>query len=94
MGHCRAVRRRHLRVPSGKASHLYTIAPGQLPADPHYHDTRVAAGGNWTLPLTRVDNFSVGAKFSAEDDFVSATADASIAHDFNDKNTHTVVRTL
>ena len=73
--------------PSGKASHAYTIAPGQLPADPHYHDTRFAAGGNWALPLTRVDNLSVGGKFSVEDDFVSVTADASIAHDFNDKNT-------
>ena len=73
--------------PSGKASHAYTIAPGQLPADPNYHDTRFAAGGNWTLPLTRVDNLSVGGKFSVEDDFVSVTADASIAHDFNDKNT-------
>jgi Protein of unknown function (DUF3570) len=73
--------------PSGKASHAYTIAPGQLPADPHYHDTRVAAGGNWTLPLTRVDNLSVGGKFSAEDDFISATVNASIARDFNDKNT-------
>jgi hypothetical protein len=73
--------------PSGKASHSYTIAPGQLPADPNYHDTRFAAGGNWTLPLTRVDNLSVGGKFSVEDDFVSVTADASIAHDFNDKNT-------
>jgi Protein of unknown function (DUF3570) len=73
--------------PSGKASHAYTIAPGQLPADPNYHDTRFAAGGNWTTPLTRVDHLSVGAKFSVEDDFVSATADASIAHDFNEKNT-------
>ena len=73
--------------PSGKASHAYTIAPGQLPADPNYHDTRFAAGGDWTLPLTRVDNLSVGAKFSVEDDFVSATVNASIAHDFNDKNT-------
>jgi hypothetical protein len=73
--------------PSGKASHSYTIAPGQLPADPNYHDTRFAAGGNWTLPLTRVDNLSVGGKFSVEDDFVSVTVDASIAHDFNDKNT-------
>jgi hypothetical protein len=73
--------------PSGKAAHIYTIAPGQLPADPNYNDTRVAAGGNWSLPLTRVDNLSVGGKFSAEDDFVSATVDASIAHDFNDKNT-------
>jgi hypothetical protein len=73
--------------PSGKASHAYTIAPGQLPSDPNYSDTRFAAGGNWTLPLTRVDNLSVGGKFSVEDDFVSVTADASIAHDFNDKNT-------
>ena len=39
------------------------------------------------LPLNRVDNLSVGGKFSAEDDFVSATVNASIAHDFNDKNT-------
>jgi hypothetical protein len=73
--------------PSGKVAHVYTIAPGQLPADPHYHDTRFAAGTNWTLPLTRVDQLSVGGKFSAEDDFVSATVDASIAHDFNEKNT-------
>jgi Protein of unknown function (DUF3570) len=73
--------------PSGKASHAYTIAPGQLPADPHYHDTRFAAGVNWTTPLTRVDELSIGGKFSVEDDFVSATLNASIAHDFNDKNT-------
>lgn len=73
--------------PSGKASRAYTIAPGQLPADPHYSDTRFAAGGTWTLPLTRVDQLSVGGKFSAEDDFVSGTVDASIAHDFNHKNT-------
>ena len=73
--------------PSGKASGVYTIAPGQLPADPHYSDARLAAGGNLTLPFTRVDQLSVGGKFSVEDDFVSVTADASIAHDFNDKNT-------
>ena len=73
--------------PSGKASHAYTIAPGQLPADPHYHDTRFAAGVNWTTPLTRVDELSIGGKFSVEDDFVSATVNASIARDFNHKNT-------
>lgn len=58
-----------------------------MPADPNYHDTRFAAGGNWALPLTRVNTLSVGGKFSVEDDFVSATVDASIAHDFNEKNT-------
>jgi hypothetical protein len=73
--------------PSGKASHGYTTAPGQLPVDPHYQDDRIAVGGNWTLPLTRVDQFSVGAKLSDEHDFFSATVNASIAHDFNEKNT-------
>jgi len=73
--------------PSGKAAHAYTTAPGQLPVDPHYHDTRIAVGGNWTVPFTRVDQVSVGAKLSDEHDFFSATVNASIAHDFNEKNT-------
>jgi hypothetical protein len=73
--------------PSGKASHRYTTAPGQLPVDPNYQDDRIAVGGNWSLPLTRVDQLSVGGKLSAEDDFYSATVNASIAHDFNEKNT-------
>ncbi len=73
--------------PSGKASHAYTTAPGDLPVDPHYQDDRMAVGGNWTVPFTRVDQVSVGAKLSDEHDFFSATVNASIAHDFNDKNT-------
>ena len=72
---------------SGKPQHQYTTAPGQLPVDPNYHDDRIAVGGNWTVPVTRVDQVSVGGKVSAEDDFVSATVNASIAHDFNQKNT-------
>jgi len=73
--------------PSGKPKHQYTTAPGQLPVDPNYEDDRIAASGNWTVPFTRVDQVSVGGKVSAEDDFLSATVSASIAHDFNDKNT-------
>jgi Protein of unknown function (DUF3570) len=73
--------------PSGKASHTYAIGPGQLPVDPHYQDTRIAVGGNWTLPVTRVDNVSLGLKLSDEHDFFSVTTSASIAHDFNEKNT-------
>jgi Protein of unknown function (DUF3570) len=73
--------------PSGKAAHAYTTAPGQLPVDPHYQDTRIAVGANWTVPFTRVDQVSVGAKLSDEHDFLSATVSASIAHDFNEKNT-------
>jgi hypothetical protein len=58
-----------------------------LPVDTKYHDDRFAFGANWTLPLTRVDQFSVGAKLSDEHDFVSATVNFGIAHDFNEKNT-------
>lgn len=73
--------------PSGKITHGYTTAPGQLPADPDYHDDRIAVSGNWTLPVTRVDQVSFGGKVSGEDDFYSITLNASIAHDFNEKNT-------
>jgi Protein of unknown function (DUF3570) len=73
--------------PSGKASHGYTTAAGQLPADPNYKDDRIAVGGNWSVPITRVAQVNVGAKVSGEDDFYSATVSASIARDFNEKNT-------
>ena len=73
--------------PSGKSQHRYTTAPGQLPVDPDYEDDRIAVGGNWTVPFTRTDQVSIGGKLSGEDDFVSVTVNASIAHDFNEKNT-------
>jgi hypothetical protein len=73
--------------PSGKPQHQYTTAPGQLPVDPDYEDDRIAVGGNWTVPFTQVDQVSVGGKLSSEDDFFSATVNASMAHDFNEKNT-------
>jgi hypothetical protein len=73
--------------PSGKAKHAYTTAPGQLPVDPNYQDTRLAVGANWSVPFTRLDQVSVGVKLSDEHDFLSATVNASIAHDFNEKNT-------
>jgi len=73
--------------PSGKAGHSYITAPGQLPVDPNYEDNRVALSANWTTPVTRVTDVTVGAKISGEDDFFSVTLSASLAHDFNDKNT-------
>ncbi len=77
--------------PSGKnlapTSHTYVTNPGQLPVDPHYHDQRMAIEGNWTVPVTRVDQVTVGGKLSNEHDFFSATVNASVAHDFNEKNT-------
>ena len=69
------------------ARHLYDIAPGRLPADPHYSDTRVGFGGDWTVPLTRLLRATVGGKFSYEDDFYSVSVNAALERDFNDKNT-------
>jgi len=67
--------------------HLYTIAPGRLPADPNYQDDRIAVAGNWDLPLSRLTHLSLGGKVSGEDDFVSVSINAAITQDFNNKNT-------
>jgi hypothetical protein len=67
--------------------HLYTIAPGRLPADPNYQDDRIAVAGEWQLPLSRLTRLSLGGKISGEDDFISGTLSASIAQDFNERNT-------
>jgi hypothetical protein len=73
--------------PSGKSKHQYVTTPGQLPVDQDYQDDRFALAGSWAVPFTRADQVSIGGKLSIEDDFFSATVNASIAHDFNDKNT-------
>jgi len=77
--------------PSGKsllvARHLYSVAPGELPVDPNYHDQRFALGADWALPLMRLLRASFGTKLSYEDDFFSASANAALARDFNQKNT-------
>ncbi|HEX3397069.1 MAG TPA: DUF3570 domain-containing protein [Steroidobacteraceae bacterium] len=67
--------------------HLYTTAPGRLPADPNYKDDRIAVAGNWQLPVSRLTRLSLGGKISGEDDFISTTLSASIAQDFNERNT-------
>jgi hypothetical protein len=69
------------------AKHLYTTAPGSLPVDPNYSDSRVAVGADWTLPLTRLSRLTLGGKVSFEDDFYSGSVNVAFAHDFNDKNT-------
>ena len=72
---------------TSSGSPVYTIAPGQLPVDPNYHDQRVAAGGDWQLPLSRLARVNVGGKLSWEHDFLSVTGSAAYTRDFNQKNT-------
>jgi hypothetical protein len=69
------------------ARHVYTTAAGRLPVDPDYSDARFAAGGQWTVPLTRLMRSTVGGRFSYEDDFYSLSLNASLERDFNEKNT-------
>jgi hypothetical protein len=66
---------------------IYTTSPGQLPADPKYHDQRLAVGVAWQFPWSRLTRSTFGGKLSFEHDFLSAGLNASIAHDFNEKNT-------
>lgn len=66
---------------------IYSIAPGALPMDPNYHDQRLALGGSWQLPLSRLTRATLGGDLSYEHDFFSTSLNAGIAHDFNQKNT-------
>jgi Protein of unknown function (DUF3570) len=70
-----------------ESSPIYTISPGQLPADPNYHDQRLAAAFDWDRPLGRLTDVSFGGKLSYEHDFLSASIDATLARYFNQKNT-------
>lgn len=69
------------------AKHTYSVGAGEYPVDRNYSDVRGAVGADWQVPLARLTRMDLGAKISGEDDFISATLNASIAHDFNEKNT-------
>jgi hypothetical protein len=70
-----------------ESSPIYTVNPGQLPADPNYHDQRLAAALDWGRPFGRLTHATFGGKLSYEHDFLSASIDATLARDFNEKNT-------
>jgi hypothetical protein len=65
----------------------YTVPAGQLPMDPNFHDQRMALGAGYQFPLSRLTQMNMGGDVSYERDFFSTSANASIAHDFNQKNT-------
>ena len=71
--------------PSGGSTKV--TPAGQLPLDDSFKDTRVAGSVNWQQPISPDSKITVGGNLSNEYDFKSAGANASIARDFNDKNT-------
>ncbi len=72
-------------TPSGGQD--YEIAPGALPLDSSFLDTRVAFGANWQQPLTDTSTIELGANLSNEYDYLSFGVSANYAKDFNKNNT-------
>ncbi len=71
--------------PSGKAT--YSTPGGDTPLDDTFKDTRFALNANWSQPLARLYTISGGIGFSTEYDYTHLGANASLARDFNKRNT-------
>ncbi len=71
--------------PSGNAK--YTAAPGELPLDSEFKDTRTAISAGWQQPFGENMRVNVGGNMSKEYDFLSMGVNAAIAKDINNKNT-------
>jgi hypothetical protein len=71
--------------PSGNAD--FIVAPGEAPLDDTFQDTRFALSASWERPVSRLAKISLGASFSDEFDYTHTGFNASIARDFNNRNT-------
>jgi len=72
-------------TPSGSGS--YTTPAGETPLDESFHDTRVAAGADWTISLDRLSKLILGINVSSEYDYISAGISTTYTRDFNNRNT-------
>jgi hypothetical protein len=71
--------------PSGRKT--YTTAPGDMPIDDTFRDSRVAVTAGWQQPLGRLYAINVGASASVEFDYTHVGVNAKISRDFNKRNT-------
>jgi hypothetical protein len=65
----------------------YIVEPGEVPLDPTFLDTRIAASANWQQGLGESSRWNVGMSISDEYDYFHVGANARFEHDFNLKNT-------
>ena len=72
-------------TPSG--GNNFTTAPGELPLDDSFIDTRVAINANWQQPWGELSTIDVGFHLSDEYDYTSLGLNARLARDFNRRNT-------
>jgi hypothetical protein len=71
--------------PSGDTS--FTAAPGELPLDPSFKDTRFAGELGYTTPFGDANKVNVHANASTEYDYRSLGGGATLSRDFNLRNT-------
>jgi hypothetical protein len=71
--------------PSGEAT--YSVAPGELPLDDTFLDTRYALTAGWQQPIGRLYTGSAGISFSSEYDYTHAGMNFGLSRDFNKRNT-------
>jgi hypothetical protein len=71
--------------PSGRGN--YVTAPGELPLDDTFKDSRNAFSVQYEFPLNRMTRLSTGLAYSDEYDYTSMGINATLARDFNNKNT-------
>jgi hypothetical protein len=71
--------------PSGNKT--YDIAANRLPLDPSFRDSRGALALSWEQPWGNDQRLALGASVSKEYDFASLSASASLARDFDRRNT-------
>ena len=72
-------------TPSGHSN--YAAKPGETPLDTSFLDTRYALGMSWERSLSALWKATIGANVSTEYDYGSASINASLARDFNQRNT-------
>lgn len=72
---------------SASGESTYSVAPGDTPLDPEFKDIRYALNGSWEKPLTRLTKLTLGANGSTEEDYTSLGISATVAGDFNQRNT-------
>ncbi|MDZ7803275.1 DUF3570 domain-containing protein [Thiohalophilus sp.] len=71
--------------PSGNAT--YTTPANTTPLDPTFLDTRVALNAEWEKPLSRYLKGFFAINASSEYDYTSLGVSATLARDFNNRNT-------
>lgn len=64
-----------------------TVAPGTLPLDHGFEDTRYAGNFGWVEPLTPDLKLDFGGTYSSEQDYRALSGNIGLAQDFNAHNT-------